>query len=238
MQQIVANLFKFIALICLYLAPSIGMASLFYTQQHGYVLTPVAFWLLNIGILSSFVLVLAILFVVYQRSFPEYSYFQSFTWRTPFKKSKLLASIPYAVAMLLLSVIFNALMTWFTGQEYQDNTANQQAIIEMIKLLPAVTMIFNIVIFAPIGEELLFRGILFHYVGNNFQRTWQIIALLLSASIFAFMHLAQFDAAEFCLYACMGLILGTLYWRSRDLRYSILVHIVNNIVGVTNLYLS
>lgn len=84
---------------------------------------------------------------------------------------------------------------------------------------PAVLLLF--VVIAPVAEELLFRGMLFHILASR----WGVRpAMLAVAAVFAGLHpnpIAMF---------IFSLLLSALYLKSRTLFFPILCHMTNNAV--------
>ncbi|WP_236626693.1 CPBP family intramembrane glutamic endopeptidase [Lactiplantibacillus plantarum] len=90
-------------------------------------------------------------------------------------------------------------------------------------------MIVLVVIFSPICEELIFRGIFFSYASTNQynHRNYQMIAVVINSLIFASVHV---DANWEPYYTLMGSILGITYLLAkRDIRMNILVHMGTNL---------
>lgn len=75
-----------------------------------------------------------------------------------------------------------------------------------------------ILVLAPLGEEVLFRGFLYVYLKNRFSRRG---ALVLTALLFAFLH---FNWPTFLPLFLFGLLLGIAYEFSGSLLLSIAIH--------------
>lgn len=76
-------------------------------------------------------------------------------------------------------------------------------------------------IFTPIGEELVFRGV----IGNALNRYGALVGIILSAAIFGIVHgLSVILLLAFLI----GLILGWLFWKTGSLWPCFVVHIVYN----------
>lgn len=88
--------------------------------------------------------------------------------------------------------------------------------------------IINGIIFAPIAEELIFRGILLNQICKKYSF---IIANIIQASIFALLH---FDLYGFCFLFIFGIILG-IVCKYSNIYCCILIHSLNNLL-VNNLY--
>ena len=100
-----------------------------------------------------------------------------------------------------------------------------------------IEFLMNIVlvgVFAAVGEELIFRGILQRY----FQRLWNHnphIGVIAASVLFGGIHM---QAERFLPLMILGLILGYAYHYSRSLWVPIILHFVNNSIQVVLLYAS
>ena len=82
--------------------------------------------------------------------------------------------------------------------------------------------VLKIVVIAPVTEELIFRGIIMHGLMRNYSK---FTAIFVSALMFALFHLNpwQFPATFI-----LGLLLGLLMVRTRNIYLCILGHAINN----------
>ena len=82
--------------------------------------------------------------------------------------------------------------------------------------------ILKVVILAPIIEELIFRGVIMHGLMRNYSK---LTAVLVSALLFALFHLNpwQFPATFI-----LGILLGIVMLRTRNIYLCILGHAINN----------
>lgn len=133
--------------------------------------------------------------------------------------------------MMLSSVLVNALATTLSGQ---TNSYNQSQIIEFMGSLPWI-LVFQALIFAPILEELMFRGLFFGFL----RKLDRNLALLLSALLFGVAHLSgslsvfQWTDLWFLpTYSLLGFFLALSYERSHSLLTPMLVHFLNNLIGL------
>ncbi len=78
--------------------------------------------------------------------------------------------------------------------------------------------VFLACVMAPCTEELLFRGLLFGWLRYKFG---SLPAILISSVIFAAWH---FDLNGFVQYFLLGIVLSTVYNRTRNLWISIMIH--------------
>ena len=92
-------------------------------------------------------------------------------------------------------------------------------------LRPSIFTFFTIVIFAPLLEELLFRGILLEGFLKHMRPG---VAIFWSALFFGGIHMIPAQAASAFI---AGLFIGWLYWRTRSLWSCMLVHFINNFLS-------
>ena len=111
-----------------------------------------------------------------------------------------------------------------------DPSVNQQTA-EATTLSQPLFSFFLIVVFAPLTEELIFRGLLARYVfpqQENMKQT--VLFLLVTSIIFAFIHNPG-TPQQFLMYGSLGLSLGLAYISKGGLAYSIALHALNNLIG-------
>ena len=155
-------------------------------------------------------------------------YFQD--WQSRFSGKKLLWAAGYIALMLATNPLYEILMAALGMESSVDNLRNQRMVMEMLQRAP-LTMTAYIVLFAPILEELLLRGIFFQSFGSIENRGKRWLLLVLSAFIFGSLHSPPVHY-DFLLYFAMGLVPGAAYLHTRDLKYPILIHMVNNALGL------
>jgi membrane protease YdiL (CAAX protease family) len=140
------------------------------------------------------------------------------------------------LAMLFGAALLNILISTLTGL---DTSINQQTLIDYF-LENSLAVTVQAVIFAPIAEEVVFRGVLFRQLRVNNR---VIIPLLVSSMVFAAMHAlgavlmgAWSDLWFIPMYAYMGLVLAVVYERTQNLYAAIAVHLLNNAVSIMAMY--
>lgn len=112
----------------------------------------------------------------------------------------------------------------------EDPSANQQIITELALRQPIFSF-FLIVVFAPLTEELIFRGMLACFLfprQDNVKQT--TLFLLVTSIIFALVHFPD-TPQQFLVYGSLGLSLGLAYVSKGGLAYSIALHALNNLIG-------
>ena len=126
-------------------------------------------------------------------------------------------------------------LVWFLSLVVQfflpnDPSVNQQIATDLTLSQPLFSF-FAVVIFAPLTEELIFRGMLARYLfpkQDNSKQT--LIFLLVSSVLFALIH-SPGTLQQFLVYASLGLSLGLAYVSRKGLIYSISLHALNNLVS-------
>ena len=126
-------------------------------------------------------------------------------------------------------------LVWFLSLVVQfflpnDPSVNQQIATDLTLSQPLFSF-FAVVIFAPLTEELIFRGMLARYLfpkQDNSKQT--LIFLLVSSLLFALVHFPG-TPQQFLVYGSLGLSLGLAYVSKGGLAYSIALHALNNLIG-------
>ncbi|MBT0951602.1 CPBP family intramembrane glutamic endopeptidase [Streptococcus infantis] len=111
-----------------------------------------------------------------------------------------------------------------------DPSVNQQTVEQLTHNQPLFSF-FMVVVFAPLTEELTFRGMLARYVfpqQDNVKQT--VLFLLVSTIIFALVHFPG-TPQQFLVYASLGFSLGLAYISKGGLAYSMALHALNNLIG-------
>jgi hypothetical protein len=91
-----------------------------------------------------------------------------------------------------------------------------------------------ILVAAPVGEELLFRGFLFSGLGVS--RTGPVWAAIISSAAWAGIHV-QYDLLDRAGLFALGLLLAATWWRTRSLPLCILLHFVVSLVATLEMVL-
>lgn len=115
-------------------------------------------------------------------------------------------------------VLFSALSLLDVDLQFQGEELERRQ-----RLVSGIAGILNACIFAPIGEEICFRGIILGGLLKTRCRPW--IAILVSAIIFASFH---GFGANFVTAMLLGILAGWLYWRTGSIIPGIIIHITNN----------
>ena len=111
-----------------------------------------------------------------------------------------------------------------------DPSVNQQMVDQLAQEQPLFAF-FMAVVFAPLTEELTFRGMLARFVfpqQDNIKQT--ALFLLVSSLIFALVHFPG-TPLQFLVYASLGFSMGLAYISKGGLAYSIALHALNNLIA-------
>jgi len=145
----------------------------------------------------------------------------------PREKTKL--SIGEFAAMFLISyglMYAGNIIGQFVGSvaEMISGIAPDNSLENALDGTPLWLIAIVVVIFAPIVEELMFRKIMIDRLSVVGEKT----AIIFSALAFAIFHanIYQFFYAAF-----IGLVFGYVYVKTRDVRYTIVIHMLINFLG-------
>jgi membrane protease YdiL (CAAX protease family) len=109
---------------------------------------------------------------------------------------------------------------------FESLESYEQVISSLIGQSPTWLILLTIGIVAPIAEELLFRGLVFHMFNRHLNVK---VALIIQALLFGAFHMNLVQR----LYASLlGVVLGIAYLLTGSLWVPILMHIVNNSVAL------
>ncbi|NOZ75262.1 MAG: CPBP family intramembrane metalloprotease [FCB group bacterium] len=127
--------------------------------------------------------------------------------------------------VILMDEVDRITALWFPLPDYLSDIS--QALI-ITSWSSAILLVLALVILAPLGEELLFRG----FLQRTLENAWPDItkAVLITSLFFAFIHLNPYWMIQIYVLAVM---LGYLAWRSDSVIPSFILHLVNNAVALT-----
>lgn len=113
---------------------------------------------------------------------------------------------------------------------HETSTANNNNIAQLMGNNPVtvITMGLTAVILTPIAEELIFRGALMNLFFKDNSVVWQVI---LSGLVFGSEH-ASTNPVSFFIYVYLGMVLAVVYVKSGDIKNSMLLHALNNLIAM------
>lgn len=184
--------------------------------------------LLASGVLSTLVLVAIVL--VMQSLATENVY----QWTSTKRVQETLRNLMFIFVALF---IFNSLLSLVTDLSTSEN---QLTIIEVFRQSP-MYIIFLAVVFAPIVEEVIFRGIVYRSL-RYLKFKW--FAVFVSTFLFGLIHvtnavlMGRFEDAWFIIvYMAIGFFMIRIYEHSGDILSPILLHMGYNAIAVLVMYL-
>jgi membrane protease YdiL (CAAX protease family) len=132
-------------------------------------------------------------------------------------------------------VLTLALIQVFSGiaisLHWTAESQNQDALMQVLQQAP-LTMVLIAVVGAPPVEELLFRGLLMHSFGSlkDKRRLWAVS--IISSVVFGLMHAGPSEPLNMLVYIAMGAVFTMTYVKTKDIRYSIALHFLNNFIAL------
>ena len=155
------------------------------------------------------------------------------------KLSKLIESVILTfVVLFFTSGILNTLVTMITGL---NESANQNQIIDAYNQNPLL-IIFTTIIYAPIVEEIVFRGAIFRGLRGK-TNFW--ISALVSGLLFGLIHVFDsllagnfLDLLFLLVYGALGFIFCYSYEKNHSIYAPMLLHFINNFIGVIGIIIS
>ncbi|WP_125981741.1 CPBP family intramembrane glutamic endopeptidase [Loigolactobacillus iwatensis] len=127
---------------------------------------------------------------------------------------------------LIILIIWIAVQYFWPGQ----TSADQNATAKLLAMYP-VPIFIVVSVFGPIYEELLSRGIFFAYFVKSDAAWAQWTGLITSAILFGLLHSVTVSWATLG-YIISGLILGVIYLLTKNIRFSILAHLLSNVLAM------
>lgn len=117
------------------------------------------------------------------------------------------------------------------------NKASNQVIVEDLLGAFPVVMTLTAVIGAPILEEYIFRGLLMASFPHQDRWAWVLLSGVASSALFGLAHTGFAEPLAWVSYSLMGAVYVGAYAATKDLRYPILLHVINNAYGVIMVFL-
>ena len=132
-------------------------------------------------------------------------------------------SLKYWGTGFIIMIVSNLIISLITNGKL---ATNEEAVREMIKISPII-MAFEVSIYAPIVEELLFRDSIKKITNHKY------IYPILSGLIFGFLHvITSIDSLVSLLYlipySALGIAFACLYRKTDNIFSSIIVHSIHN----------
>ena len=141
----------------------------------------------------------------------------SFALRDLIKVCLLSFSVSSVFSLLTLNVdIENSRLIAVSAQYYSS----------MVTYMGTILMVLNVLVIAPVAEELALRGIIYTRIEKELK---PIVAIIVSAVLFGLMHFMAGGIILVAGAAIMGLVFGLLMYKYRSLWICIIAHICANL---------
>ena len=159
----------------------------------------------------------------------KYPLFESLRFN-PVSKNTAFATLLLSLGAMVISDEINILVDMVIPMP--DSFLQVEAMLKPDNFLSLVLLIFTVVILAPIGEEILFRGFLQKYLEN----AWGDItrAILFSSLFFAAIHFNPYWMIQIYF---LGVLLGYLAWKTDSVIPCIIFHVIINSTSLLFTYL-
>lgn len=154
------------------------------------------------------------------------------------------ASLAWGVGAGLLGFLINYPMDWLVRSAGSEiPVASNVELVEQLLAASTLLALADLVVLAPVAEELLFRKL---FLGRFIKSGSPYWGLVLTSLLFAFMH-EPFPAQEqtlvgwlllFTYYFLMGILFGGVYVKTGRLSAAIAAHATNNLAVVCLFYLA
>lgn len=145
----------------------------------------------------------------------------NFSWDFLTKKNVKFILLAFVIARVVVYGLSVLMML-----QGENSTKNDDAIIEMTKLISPILSFIMVSIAAPITEEIVFRG---GIIGLLF-KDYPIAGIIISSLIFGSIHLST-NFISFLIYTSIGFVLSYSYYKTKRLEVSISIHFLNNLIG-------
>lgn len=133
---------------------------------------------------------------------------------------------------LVTIIIINLIIQIFTNESSATNQKNLQ---EMFNTLPIAIAALSI-IYAPIVEESLFRGVIRKFINNKY------LYIIFSGVLFGALHVIDdFQTVQELLYifvySALGMYLASLYYKTNNICTNMYMHFLQNTLSVVGMLL-
>ena len=138
----------------------------------------------------------------------------------------LLMTVAYTFSYILIMLPVNAVYIALLEAMGMDLSSSASSSPMFASVAGIILGYFAIACIPPFSEELMFRGL----AVNGLKKLGKWPAVLLSALCFAFMHM---NPVQYLNAFCGGIVMGLVYWKTKSIWSSAIVHFINNAVSVT-----
>ena len=134
------------------------------------------------------------------------------------KLSVIPASILLYIGTYLSSIIVSSVLGIFMKESLQNVEGTFEALMEY----PFIVVIFVLAFMPAVGEELLFRGLVFGSLNSRYKA---IISILVSAAIFGAFHMSMI---KFLPTGLLGACFAYIVYKGSSIYVTMFLHFINN----------
>lgn len=138
--------------------------------------------------------------------------------------SKMKTSFKIYLAAWLSLLLFDLLINFLMPNYSQP--MNQQVIEALVNQQNTIMMFVTLVVIAPISEEIIFRGLIMRGMFPKYP----VLGFIVSTVSFALAHSPK-NSIDFIVYFILSVGLTYVYWRTREIKYPIIIHMVQNFIS-------
>ncbi len=182
--------------------------------------------LLTITLISSFLLLPLLM-----KATPTKTWTECFSfWRiSTINRSTLLKWLTVALTYWLITAAIGILL----------HLPSENFMLEVKTAANSITMLIlvltTICLTAPITEEVIFRGWLYSKIAQT--KLGNIGAMLISSLVFVAIHSQYQHPATLIMVFTLGLLLSWVRYKSNNISYTIVMHMLFNVIAMTSLFL-
>jgi membrane protease YdiL (CAAX protease family) len=169
-----------------------------------------------VGMLPAYIVIVPVLFLIFRNVGYE---------AIPVKKfsaGQLVSAFFICYAFMYIGNIIGSILNMIVSAVVKVEARN--VLQEVLETGTIYQTIFIMVICAPIIEEIMFRKILI----DRLHKYGDAVAIVVSALMFGLYH---GNITQFVYATLIGLVLGYVYAKSGNIRYSIILHMIINFIG-------
>lgn len=227
-----------IVLVRIYNSQKLPIPDLFYNQIFSQTIASIAVYV------SSLAMVIFVPYLLFKKKTTKKE--MGLQRKLPVWRDLALAPAGYILAIVINALVVTVivgLVPGFNPAQKQDIGFDQAAVGSRLDLL---AVFFSLSVLAPIAEELLFRGYLF---GKIRKHAGAVVTIVVTGLVFGFMHLGLINALlgmldydklqwnVLIITSTLGLILGFYREYTKSVWAGILLHMLQNTVSFTIIYL-
>lgn len=144
-------------------------------------------------------------------------------------------TIIFLLKLLLKYYIYNFILNFFVLMLAQSSASSNQSQVVQLMQQKQIFTFFLTIVFAPIVEEIIFRGVIFQQL-----KQWVSVnmAIILSALSFGFLHIFQAllvgEWKEWIFlfpYSLIGIFFAYAYTKTNSIYTSIIMHMITNLIA-------